>query len=382
MSFWADFKDQFKQQYNKNEQLKESVDEIKQTAERVGQTSTNLTNKAKGTLGSVSDRIKVAVPYSPDSTKIKKGAGKASEVLKKALDFLGNNLTFLKTESSIPQRSQQQQQQQQQQSHQSTKAEASTEGKATGSASTTTSSSDTKPGITEKPRGPPLMSKTSSSTQTIQTVPPLENPEEAPGGGTALTVVPTSEWEKYWQKIGGDAASVLGQKLNARVGSFMNRILPETTIASTISKIKETNNDFTLHSFLNELQEFVPLVMECLLLADVKGMKPLASEKMYRMFMDIVRSSTTRGTFQDSKLLDVGQIELWDAKIDENNRPSFIITFTIQFIYTIRDRAGKIIEGAEDDIKSSHYIMLITPDPSETTWVCHEVMQQSLSSYL
>lgn len=31
---------------------------------------------------------------------------------------------------------------------------------------------------------------------------------------------------------------------------------------------------------------------------DVKGMKPLASEKMYRMFMDIVRNSTSRGTFQ------------------------------------------------------------------------------------
>jgi len=108
----------------------------------------------------------------------------------------------------------------------------------------------------------------------------------------------------------------------------------------------------------------------------------LASEKMYRMFMDIVRNSTTRGTFQDSRLLDIGQIELWDAKIDDNNRPSFIITFSTQFIYTIRDKSGKIIEGAEDDIKSSHYIMMVTPDPTETSWVCHEIMQQSLSSYL
>jgi hypothetical protein len=64
--------------YNNNEQLKESVGEIKQTAERVGQTSTKLTNKAKGTLGSVSDKIKVAVPYSTDSTKLKKGARKIS----------------------------------------------------------------------------------------------------------------------------------------------------------------------------------------------------------------------------------------------------------------------------------------------------------------
>lgn len=50
--------------------------------------------------------------------------------------------------------------------------------------------------------GPPLMTK--AQPQQVKTVPPLENPEEAPGGGTALTVVPTSEWEKYWQKIGGD----------------------------------------------------------------------------------------------------------------------------------------------------------------------------------
>ena len=93
MSFWTDFKDQFKQEYhhtpycsklidstryNKNGQLKESVDTIKQTAERVGQTSSKITNKAKGTLGSVSDKIKEAVPYTPDSTKLKKGAGKIS----------------------------------------------------------------------------------------------------------------------------------------------------------------------------------------------------------------------------------------------------------------------------------------------------------------
>lgn len=64
--------------YNKNAQLKQSVDQIKKTAERVGETSSKITNKAKGTLGSVSDKIKVAVPYSPDSTKIKKGAGKIS----------------------------------------------------------------------------------------------------------------------------------------------------------------------------------------------------------------------------------------------------------------------------------------------------------------
>lgn len=36
---------------------------------------------------------------------------------------------------------------------------------------------------------------------------------------------------------------------------------------------------------------------------------------------------------KDSQLLDVSQIELWDAKIDENNRPSFIITFVTQFMY-------------------------------------------------
>jgi hypothetical protein len=136
----------------------------------------------------------------------------ASEILKKALDFLGNNLAFLKTDSSIPQRSQH-----------APKADSGTENQTSNaSSSTTTASSEVKPDTTEKPRGmyslfycnyksldliysysagPPLKTKIQP---TVQTVPPLENPEEAPGGGTALTVVPTSEWEKYWQKIGGD----------------------------------------------------------------------------------------------------------------------------------------------------------------------------------
>ena len=38
-------------------------------------------------------------------------------------------------------------------------------------------------------------------------MPPLENPEEAPGHGTALTIRPTSEWENYWGKL-GDILSV------------------------------------------------------------------------------------------------------------------------------------------------------------------------------
>ena len=54
------------------------MDTFKQTAERVGQTSTKFTNKAKGKLGAVTDKIKVAVPYSPDPTKLRRGAGKIS----------------------------------------------------------------------------------------------------------------------------------------------------------------------------------------------------------------------------------------------------------------------------------------------------------------
>lgn len=61
------------------------------------------------------------------------------------------------------------------------------------------------------PVGPPPIAKPKAHTAAqpvVQTVPPLENPEEAPGGGTALTVRPTSEWERYWQKLGGDIQDV------------------------------------------------------------------------------------------------------------------------------------------------------------------------------
>ena len=63
-----------------------------------------------------------------------------------------------------------------------------------------------------------MMSKTPQSPA-VQTVAPLENPEEAPGGGSALTIVPTSEWEKYWQKIGGDIHIIKSRLAKQREGS-------------------------------------------------------------------------------------------------------------------------------------------------------------------
>jgi len=186
MSFWGDFKEKLTQEYNKNTDLKKSVENIKDKAEDIGQKSSKITSK-------VSSKIKDSVPIMPESETVKKGAGKASEILKKTLDFMGRLIPFGETESPAQQKSQQ-------------TATANPDAK-TAKTATTTETKDTTRTTTDNAtsqsakepdvKAGPAIKKTEKK-ETQASVPPLENPEEAPGGGTALTVRPTSEWETYW----------------------------------------------------------------------------------------------------------------------------------------------------------------------------------------
>jgi predicted lipid-binding transport protein (Tim44 family) len=353
MGFWEDFKSKLKSNYESNETLKESVEELKEKAHHVGATATKVAEK----VGTVKDKIQQSIPQAPDTAPLKEKAGKFSDTMKKVMDFVGNRLTFVKTDTYGAQRPVK---------DKATAQQAETASTTSAGAQKTTSSPPPQPAAKQK--------------QT--SVPPLENPAEAPGGGTSLVVRPTTEWERYWDKLGGRMIGEVGKKVGSRVGSILDRILPESEIALVLTKIKETSPEFTVHSFLQEMREFVPAVLEAILAGDTKSAKPLFSERYYRILFTLIREREAAGVFHDSRLLDITNIDLTDAKLPDAEKPTLFIQFQTQEIYCIRDRTGRIIEGAEDSIQAVFYIMAIQQDFSDLGWQCVDVHAQKLSSYL
>eukprot|EP01111_Echinosteliopsis_oligospora_P011020 TRINITY_DN3535_c0_g1_i1.p1 TRINITY_DN3535_c0_g1~~TRINITY_DN3535_c0_g1_i1.p1 ORF type:complete len:409 (+),score=116.14 TRINITY_DN3535_c0_g1_i1:203-1429(+) len=364
MGFWGDFYDKFKSEYANNDELKKSVNEVSQAAGKVADASSKITNAAKSGVGAVSEKISKTLPQSdPDKP------GKVSEGVKKALDVLGNTLSFM-GDAKNPYTKQ--------------KGEDAPKVKKTDKKPSSTNETTTDE--TSKDAEPKI-AKATPKKEEVKEVQSLseEDKKIAPGGGEALVIRPVSEWERYWERFGGDATAFGFKQVGNTVGSFVNRILPESHIAATFAKIKETMNpDFTLHSFMRDMDSFAPEIIQAIISEDLPGLKLLSSDKFYRTQASAAASEAQRGVYQDSQLLDVGHIDLWDAKIDDaDGKPIIaIMCHNIQLIFRVRNRKGELVFGAEDDIKTATVSMVLKPDLSETQWVCHEMIMMQLQSFV
>ena len=61
------------------------------------------------------------------------------------------------------------------------------------------------------------------------------------------------------------------------------------------------------------------------------------------------------GQHVDPRILDLSEVELMEVRLMENE-PLVVLTFSCQQINCVRDKSGAVVEGAEDDIQSVHYL--------------------------
>lgn len=120
--------------------------------------------------------------------------------------------------------------------------------------------------------------------------------------------------------------------------------------------IRQRDPMFNINDFIAEVRRDIPKVLGAYLKGDVEALKQtnISSEMLERLSgqMNLWKHE---GQYVDPRILDLSEVELMEVRLMENE-PLVVLTFSCQQINCVRDKSGAVVEGAEDDIQSVHYL--------------------------
>ncbi|KAL0955340.1 hypothetical protein HGRIS_004223 [Hohenbuehelia grisea] len=170
------------------------------------------------------------------------------------------------------------------------------------------------------------------------------------------------------------------------IGSWFD----ENETAQVMRLMKALDPDFNREAFERELREYiVPEVVDAYLSADQEALKAWCGEATYNVLWATMEQYLRQGLISDSKVLDIRQVDISEAKILENNLPVFLITFSTQEVLLFRNvKSREVIVGAEDKVEQCMYVAAVTRVEEELTneltggWKVIEMARRSARAYL
>ncbi|KIM61647.1 hypothetical protein SCLCIDRAFT_1215737 [Scleroderma citrinum Foug A] len=228
-----------------------------------------------------------------------------------------------------------------------------------------------------------------------------ENPE----AGQALVAIKPSARQEAWDTF--KATNPLMQRLSSLHATYQESesplIMPIRSVTSTIGSWFEENEVaqvtrmmkgmdpyFTREAFEKELREYiVPEVVDAYLSADKESLMKWCSEATYNVLWATMEQYLRQGLISDSKVLDIRQVDVSDAKILENEIPVFVVTFSTQEVLLFRNPVSReVVIGAENRVEQCVYAAVITRIVEETSdeltggWKVVEMARRSARAYL
>ena len=141
----------------------------------------------------------------------------------------------------------------------------------------------------------------------------------------------------------------------------------ETEQAEAYRAIQQRIPDFNVNDFMAEVRRDVPKVLGAYLKGDVKALEGCAvSKEMLERMGGQMKLWQHEGQFVDPRILHLSEMELMEVRTMENS-PMIVLQFSCQQINCVRNKDGEIVEGAEDDIQSVHYLWAMQLDDVEYT---------------
>ncbi len=141
------------------------------------------------------------------------------------------------------------------------------------------------------------------------------------------------------------------------VVNFFRNMFAENEMGQVIREIQMDDKTFRVSEFVQHVEhELVPTIMSAYLKGDRDTLKELVTEEAYAMLNASILERETTGVTMDPNILAVNDVELFSAKLLED-APVLIVSFSLQQINCIKNRAGDVVEGAEDDIRAYYYLM-------------------------
>lgn len=174
-----------------------------------------------------------------------------------------------------------------------------------------------------------------------------------------------------------------------KIMDLNDSLFGETATAVAVKEIRQREPDFSFPDFLVEVQESTRPVLQAYLKGDLKELQKRCSREV----VDRCRAERTayesQGIFMDNKLLHISDVEVKETKL-LGNTPIIIVGFQTQQIYCVRDKHGKITQGAKDDIHTVFYawaMQQVVPDDYQDGllypyWQLREMQQLGIQSII
>ncbi|KAI5069400.1 hypothetical protein GOP47_0015701 [Adiantum capillus-veneris] len=174
-----------------------------------------------------------------------------------------------------------------------------------------------------------------------------------------------------------------------KIQDLNDSLFGETATAVAVKEIRQRDPLFSFPDFLVEVQESTRPVLQAYLKGDLKELQKRCSREV----VDRCRAERTayesQGIFMDNKILHISDVEVKETKL-LGNTPIIIVGFRTQQIYCVRDKHGKITQGAKDDIQTVFYawaMQQVVPEDYQDGllypyWQLREMQQLGIKSII
>eukprot|EP00922_Rhytidocystis_sp_ex-Travisia-forbesii_P066598 GHVS01098875.1.p1 GENE.GHVS01098875.1~~GHVS01098875.1.p1 ORF type:complete len:387 (+),score=82.61 GHVS01098875.1:47-1162(+) len=181
---------------------------------------------------------------------------------------------------------------------------------------------------------------------------------------SSLVVSQESAWDRFGTKL-KDMPFLQSFYENPVIG----KLFGETEIASSIRGMKEIDPSFRLPDFMEVVEHVIaPHLVESFLCGDVETLKAHCGEAAFAAVYASIKERQTMKVELDPSILILKNVELRGARtVQQGESPWFIFTFTAQQINCLRDRNGKVVTGAVDDIREVVYSVALCKHPEPDT---------------
>lgn len=150
-----------------------------------------------------------------------------------------------------------------------------------------------------------------------------------------------------------------------KLSSMWDDLTSETELGIALREIRRADPEFVMEDWVGTLTEsFLPLFFKAYLKGDLKTLKPYLSEGMYKQMAEEFRLRKAEGLALDPHVLEISNAEIVQAKIHDH-QPVLVLGTLIQHINCVRNREGKIVEGKEDEVRASFYLLLFVREYDE-----------------
>eukprot|EP00698_Gefionella_okellyi_P023111 TRINITY_DN778_c0_g1_i10.p2 TRINITY_DN778_c0_g1~~TRINITY_DN778_c0_g1_i10.p2 ORF type:complete len:417 (+),score=104.37 TRINITY_DN778_c0_g1_i10:6435-7685(+) len=144
---------------------------------------------------------------------------------------------------------------------------------------------------------------------------------------------------------------VMTNKLADTFSAIGDRVFSESELGKVVREAKTIDPQFSIEAFMRHARTVVPQVVKAFNEGNDTLIKQYSSGGALNQMRTHLRLRREAGLKMDAKLLDLHSIEMHNGKLD-NDRPLFIVTFTMQQSVCIRNVKGEIVEGNVDNIRS------------------------------